>query len=274
MLNELRIVTFRLQSIGDGPVFTTYKEIGGSGISPTPTIVDAGDKTYHFEIDPLDRYKSIYWEIAASGDQIVYGVEPTYVLSINEKEELKDEILAEVLAIVTAASGSLKTEIDVNETKIDQLIVGQIVISGLVDSVEGFLADLEDQHVILSGLVDQVESYTDTLESGQTTILAQLDDLFGGFGDGAITVTHDYGGTDNFRVIDMNGFGIDNVLITAYLKSDFDVGNTSNGYIVAQTNTNVEGRWAVPLRLDPNDYTLLFSKQGVVISDTREVTVV
>jgi hypothetical protein len=103
--------------------------------------------------------------------------------------------------------------------------------------------------------------------------MEQLDDLFGGFGDGAITVDHNYGGTDNLQVIDTNNAPIDNVLITAYLQSDFDVGNTSNAHIIAQTFTNVEGRWAVPMRLDPNDYTLLFSKQGVVINDTRNITV-
>lgn len=94
-----------------------------------------------------------------------------------------------------------------------------------------------------------------------------------GAGAGSVVVDHDYGGTDALAVKTAAGMGIDNAEIWAYLKSDYDAGNRSSSYIVARTRTNVYGRWATPMQLDPATYTLYIFKQGLYAPTTVEITV-
>jgi len=92
-------------------------------------------------------------------------------------------------------------------------------------------------------------------------------------GLGTVAVDHNYGGTDALRYVDGVGSGIDNADIVIYLKSDYDAGNLAAGYVKAKTNTDVNGRWANPLNLDPATYTIYFYKQGEYGPDTQEITV-
>ena len=94
-----------------------------------------------------------------------------------------------------------------------------------------------------------------------------------GTGSGAVTVNHDYGGTDALRYVKPNGMGIDDATIQAFLKTDFDANNRSLAYIVAETATDVYGRWSRDMKLDPAVYTLVCYKQGEFGPDTRTLTV-
>ena len=93
------------------------------------------------------------------------------------------------------------------------------------------------------------------------------------FGTGSVVVDHDYGGADALAYKTAGGVGIDNAVIRAYLKTDYDAGNTGSGYIVATTTTDVNGRWTNQMNLDPATYTLYYFKQGAYGPDTQEVTV-
>ena len=92
-------------------------------------------------------------------------------------------------------------------------------------------------------------------------------------GPGSVIVNHDFGSTDNLSYKTSGNVGIDNAIIQAYLKSDYDNGLTTASYIVAQTITNVLGRWTRNMVLDPEEYTLIYYKQGYYGPDRRDVTV-
>jgi hypothetical protein len=108
-------------------------------------------------------------------------------------------------------------------------------------------------------------------EDGEYTII--LPTLAPTTGDGSVEVDHDYGGADALQYVDGDDIGIDNAIVRVYLATDYTAGNKSQAYVVAQTTTNVEGRWNFPLMLDPADYTIMFYKQGEFGPDTVDLTV-
>ena len=79
------------------------------------------------------------------------------------------------------------------------------------------------------------------------------------FGAGSVLVDHNYGGTDNLRVVDPSGAGVRDALIQAFLSSDYEAGNTEQTFIKGVTHTDMDGRWVHPLRLDPGSYRLVVS---------------
>ena len=105
----------------------------------------------------------------------------------------------------------------------------------------------------------------DTLE----TLSDQIDGL-ATTGDGSVSVNHDTGGPDALTYVTALGVGIDNAVITAYLKSEYDAGTRSPK---GQTTTDVNGQWANDMRLDPETYIIEFYKQGEYGPDTVEVEV-
>lgn len=50
-------------------------------------------------------------------------------------------------------------------------------------------------------------------------------------------------------------------------------GGTGKGYVVAETTTDMDGRWRRPMALDPNTYTLVFYKPGEYNVTTVDITV-
>lgn len=100
-----------------------------------------------------------------------------------------------------------------------------------------------------------------------------LDDASISAGVGGTVVDHDYGGTDELQITDDEGAGIDDALIRAYLKADYDAGNRSAAYIKATVRTDVDGRWSSPMLLDADVYTLFIYKQGAYGPNTQEITV-
>lgn len=93
-----------------------------------------------------------------------------------------------------------------------------------------------------------------------------------GAGDGSIEVDEGYGGDDALSYVRL-GVPVDNATVRAYLKSDYDVGNTGLAYIRAETTTTTEGKFTAPLMLDPAVYTFVYFKQGAFGPDTLTVTV-
>jgi len=91
-------------------------------------------------------------------------------------------------------------------------------------------------------------------------------------GEGTISIDHNYGGTDNYRVTS-NGTPLSDVDIRAFVKTDYDAGLRANQYIVGQTRTKTDGRWVSVIRLDPGAYVLEFSKPGSYRTNTVDVTV-
>lgn len=92
-------------------------------------------------------------------------------------------------------------------------------------------------------------------------------------GDGSILVNHDYGGTDALKIVDQFGVGIDNATVRVYTADDYNAGSTELQFVVAETRTDVNGRWESSLMLDPGDYVLLVFKQKVAAPQAIELTV-
>ena len=92
-------------------------------------------------------------------------------------------------------------------------------------------------------------------------------------GTGNILVDHDFGGVDNLRVIDTTGAPVDEALIQAFLKVDFDAGSKGVSFVRGQTQTGSDGRWLSPMALDPDTYVLTFNKPTIFVGNTIEITV-
>jgi hypothetical protein len=95
----------------------------------------------------------------------------------------------------------------------------------------------------------------------------------GAITSGNILVDHNYGGTDNLTAQTAAGAGIDEVLIQAFLSSDYATGNRSAAFVRGSTRTDVNGRWLTPFALDAETYTLVYFKQGTYGPNTVNVTV-
>ena len=86
-------------------------------------------------------------------------------------------------------------------------------------------------------------------------------------------INHDTGGADTLRYVDSGDNGIDNAFILAYLKTDYDLGNTSSSYIKGSAKTLPDGRWFAPIYVVSGTYILVFTKTSEFGPDTAEVTV-
>jgi len=93
-----------------------------------------------------------------------------------------------------------------------------------------------------------------------------------GIGEGSVSIDHNFSSVDNFRVV-ANGTPLADVDIRAFVASDYTAGRKSNRYIVGQTRTLTDGRWATVIRLDPAQYTLEFSKVGAYRTTTTTIAV-
>lgn len=116
-------------------------------------------------------------------------------------------------------------------------------------------------------LVNEDQSVEDTFQEIQL-----IGEQVPSIGEGSISIDHDFGSADNYRVT-ANGTPLADVEIRAFVQSDYAAGRKSNQYIVGQTRTLTDGRWATVIRLDPAAYTLEFSKTGAFQTATADITV-
>jgi hypothetical protein len=93
------------------------------------------------------------------------------------------------------------------------------------------------------------------------------------YGSGSISVDHNYGGTDNYRYVTSGGVAVDNAQIQAFLRSDYEDGHRGAAFVVGESSTRADGRWARSMQLDPGDYILTFFKPGAYGVDTADLTV-
>lgn len=89
-----------------------------------------------------------------------------------------------------------------------------------------------------------------------------------GAGDAPVTVDGVDSTTDILQYLDEDSAGLDNVTVSAYLKSDYDAGNKR---LDAQTKTGSDGRWIAPLMLDSGTYYIIGSVNAYQVN---KVTVV
>jgi hypothetical protein len=122
--------------------------------------------------------------------------------------------------------------------------------------------------VKLKGQPSDTDVHIETILNDVTPVL--VSDLAG---VGLIPIDHNYGGTDNYRVMSSDGSSVQDATITAYLASDYAAGNRSVSYIRGRTTTNVSGRWRSPLMLDADDYKLVVAKPSGYQTSVVDLTV-
>lgn len=93
-----------------------------------------------------------------------------------------------------------------------------------------------------------------------------------GVGSGSISIDHNFGATDNYRITG-NGTPLADVVIRAFARTDYNAGQRANSYVVGQTKTKTDGRWQSVIRLDTGSYTLEFSKKGAFRTQIANITV-
>lgn len=83
-------------------------------------------------------------------------------------------------------------------------------------------------------------------------------------GIGPVKIDHDYGGTDNLRVLETDtSQPVADAFIYVYDATDFAAGNIErNQYLIAWTVTKDDGRWRSPVYLDPGSYTLFITRSS------------
>lgn len=92
-------------------------------------------------------------------------------------------------------------------------------------------------------------------------------------GDGSVSVSTDYGSTDNLKYQTSGAVPVDNARIRAFLTSDWSAGNRHDSFVKGNSMTDVNGKLEKPLFLDPASYTLVYEKQGQYGPDLKTLTV-
>lgn len=134
-------------------------------------------------------------------------------------------------------------------------------------------ATAANQTTIITHLTDikgaTWSSSSDTLEAIRDAIEA----IDAGGGSGNTLIDHDFGGTDELRVVDGNGNGIQSVTILAYVASEF-AANPLTATVRATARTGPDGRWESPYMMldEDTEYTLYFFKAGVYGPATTNIT--
>lgn len=141
---------------------------------------------------------------------------------------------------------------------VDNTGVGLYKASGTIP--EGY-DDGDRFEVLVTAVVEEIEA-TEVAES------IRLEAAATDAGDGDVAVNHNTGGTDALRVMS-NGSGVDDCVIRAYLKDEYDAGlRVRRGRSI----TGTDGRWIRDMMLDPDTYILTFDARGYDLQNA-EVTV-
>lgn len=114
------------------------------------------------------------------------------------------------------------------------------------------------------------DTSVNTVTSVRDATPAKVSDLTG---SGPTLVDHNYGGTDNLAVMTADGVRIEAATLAAYRESDYLAGRRTQEFAVANSRTNVDGRWTEPMALSSGSYLILVYKQGVIRPRTVAVEV-
>lgn len=87
-----------------------------------------------------------------------------------------------------------------------------------------------------------------------------------------ILVNQDYGGPGALTY-SLNGIPVDDATIELFLYSDYIAGNVNGNYRINNSRQQVDGTWAVPFYLDPQDYVIRYYRNGVAGPDSWKVVV-
>ena len=279
IVNQQLVSESRLIQIGEVAVpLNLLVTQGGSGVTGESAVVEIaipGTSPVQFLDFDDDIFKTSGW---TTKNQALIELDPSGLPGLYEFIwDSSSAVTSRIrLHAVYTSVGPQIPGITIDELNfVDTIITIGAIASGVWDetaldhTISGSFGEIVNNIPL-----DEVNVNVDEIASGVWNFTTRT--LTGEFelGQGSVLVDHNFGGVDNLRVIgDQVGAPVDNVIITAFLKSDYDANNKTAAFIKAQTFTNVDGRWAAPMSLDPATYTLLFSKQGIVQDKIANITV-
>lgn len=128
--------------------------------------------------------------------------------------------------------------------------------------------------VLLQEIRDAMKLAPSAGAAAANSVDYKLDQIDAGglLGQGDTPVDHNTGGADNLRYLDLDtDAAIDNGVIRAYLKTDYDIGVYQ---LRGQAVTDVNGRWVAPMYLNAgNTYVFVYEKPGTYGPTKKEQAV-
>lgn len=214
----------------------------------------------------MANYKTIY--VSASTGQTVYAIVKRriddYFLATDKASfisNVEDNLPGSPTNIAPAmAEDPIRKGIYVLNTNAIEWDNGLYDIAAYIQS--GATANPEDD-TCLGGNIMRIYDDSEVSPYIQMTSL----------GTGTIEVDEDYGTIGALAYLTASGSGIQDADVLAYLKTDYDAGNTGAEYVRGATQTNVNGAWILPMYLYAGTYTFVFKKDGQYGPDTKEVTI-
>lgn len=275
-----------------GYTVLAYKQSGGSPVPASDTVIGQGAM---YVLDDAEVVLNDSLSTVTAKTDLI-PVDPATETNVNANETKIDIIDTNVDTLITRVSGAVA--LDSTVAKEATLSTHDTYIKALLESATYGLAALKtlidaiDTSTELAARFTEIKGATwsnETLESIKAAIdlidtatgitaedvwtyvtrnltppVVDISDLPG--------INHDTGGTDILRYM-YSGSGIGNAYILAYLKTDYDAGNTSSSYIKGAARTTADGRWYAPIYVVSGTYTIVFTKTGEYGPDTVEVTV-
>lgn len=89
-----------------------------------------------------------------------------------------------------------------------------------------------------------------------------------------VLVGTDYGGTDNLRYVDLQGTGIADAQVWAYIRDEWDAGQTGLNFVKSKTVTDQDGRLSFPMVLSTGYwYSIVYFRESAFDHDVKEIYV-
>jgi len=249
---------------------------------PTKAELDSGLAAIDSKIDTIDGVADA---ILVDTGTTLPATLSTIEGKIDTIDGVVDAVLVDTGTTLPASLTTIDTEVGVIDGVVDAILVDTAELQG--DWANGGRLDNLLDTAAAGGGGDATEAKQDTIISslaaakgtGFNTATDSLEAIrnrgdaawvSGAGGSGSEVINQDYGGTDALAAVDsVTGDYIDDMQISAYLKSEYDAGTFT---LRGKTTTQADGSWSNPLMLDPATYTLVYYLAGKQTA-TQEITV-
>lgn len=246
--------------------FYTSEGVPATGLVVSLAMIKCSDLS---EITPVD---SRMYSIAGGGYQLSAARMPSVTdddvfIRVEGPDTLGDADRWK--AGILTFGGEVEDRLDDIDTAIADV---QTAVDNLPAPSDATLA----AQVSIAGAIDGLPTPSDATLAAQVSIAAAVATVNAGLptGSGSVDgIDHDYGGTDNLRVVDGEGAAVDNAELHIFLKTDYDNDLRTSAYRKAQTYTDINGRWRDQAHLDPAVYRFVAIRPGHTETTETEFTV-
>ncbi len=232
-------ITFSNQYLG---MYATFYDDGDDGKTNSTVLIDLTETN-----DFLGTLAPGF--TVAAGDVVVISkTMPGQALTGADGDTLED--LSDEIAAVKAQTAAIETDTQAIETD-----------TGEIGTAGAGLTDVGGMSTTMKGQV-QTE-----VEEGMAAYGAWS------AGTGEFTVNHDKPTENDLAYLDSGASGIDNAMVRVFLTTDYAANSRADSDAQGITTTDSDGGWVKDIKLDAEDYTVEFYKQGYYGPDVETFTV-